>query len=580
MKQANFLTLEIHPKLDRKPDDHLDYTLGDLFLNAALKNGDSDFLVVSDERKKTYREAFSEIIIWIELFQNLGIQQGDRIFCYLEHPKDMLIFFLASQFYGTITACLSPVYSIDHAKTIAKQLGCRAVFSHFGADFHDIEIKLHPSDCKNQNKSKNLNENWKTLSTFNRANSSQDILMLQATSGSTGIPKWVVRSHRALIHYGIHAGFHIRANSNHRPNYLILLSFAHSFAYHQLTSALALEAKISVPKLIDLLAQPDDILRLGVTVAAFPPRVLNHLYKMAKETNRSDQLKNVFGLELESVIIGGGTGDEQILRSFKSQGIEPIQIYSSSETSLISITPRGHWNPRSSGILAQGVQIQFVGGGELLVKTPAIMKEYYLDFAESTLAFSGDGYYKTSDVAEIRGNQLYHLGRKSDVFSTFEGTPFFPARIEQLLEGIPTITQAILIGDARPFNIALLCIEAEFSSAELSIVSKQESKYDFIENKIKNLNTLLQIPEKIRHLVLFHGQFPHHCYSEAMGSKTKRNRKSICQYFRILIEEIYVQDHGEFKLGRSLKDCSHVLSRRREIHLEEKSHISRESIQL
>ena len=502
-------------------------TVGQLFLSAAREFKHRRFIFRPDGSFISYEDAVIGVALRVSELLRLGIKKGDYIICYCEKPVLSIHFFLAAQFIGAIPVPVAPIFNPKYASDLANRIEAKFIFCESQHAQSFIQKTITFEDLKNDNDlHKNFSSVCEFLEQIHSAINSENIVILQATAGSTGQPKMVIRRHSALTYYARNLAPELENNPNSPHRYLMLLSFAHSFAYHQFTTALILGAELGVPWAIDSDVSLKEIFELAPTVMCLPPRVLSS-FVMQETAPISSASKNaLFPLSVKFIVIGGGEGNANQLRRLNSEGITPIQIYSTSETSMIAMTKNKQWKESCTGKPLPEIEFKIVES-EIHVKSPGMMLGYLNDPEADKNGFCENGFFRTGDLGALtEDGNLRILGRKKDVFGTPEGSLIFPSRVEDLIETRQQGSQVILIGNNRPFLCALIYIP-------------NCSGYEAVASLLSDVNSQLQRPEQIVRFLLLEEPFAENCYQIVQGSKVRRNRDAIERTFSIQITELY-----------------------------------------
>ena len=155
------------------------------------------------------------------------------------------------------------------------------------------------------------------------------------------------------------------------------------------------------------------------------------------------------------------------------------------------------------------------------------MLEYYGDEEATRAAFTDDGFYLTGDIAEISADGwIRYMGRKKDVINSSEGSNIFPAPMEQQLEAVSWIQQALLLGDGRPTIAALLVIDDASGNGSPGHLSPTEfpDYYERARIVLNGINADVEKVSRIGRVVLFSTSMPEGVYFE-LGVKQRRNRR-------------------------------------------------------
>src|SRR5437588_11041089 len=105
---------------------------------------------------------------------------------------------------------------------------------------------------------------------------------------------------------------------------------------------------------------------------------------------------------------------------------------------------------------------QLAPDGEILIKGPVVMKGYYHRPDATKEVFDEQGWFKTGDIGEIDAEGFLRItDRKKDLLKTAGGKYVAPQMIENKLKTIHGVSQAVLIGDNRPYCTALLTMHPE-----------------------------------------------------------------------------------------------------------------------
>lgn len=153
-------------------------------------------------------------------------------------------------------------------------------------------------------------------------------------------------------------------------------------------------------------------------------------------------------------------------------GIPVYQVYGLTETTaIVSIDRVGAVVPGRVGYPIAGCDVKLGEGGELLVKGPNVFPGYWRRAEASRASFTSDGWFRTGDQAVIdeRG-VLQIIGRVKNILVPSSGHNVAPEPLEQLLmERVPGVAQAVVIGHGRPYLVALLTGELEESAVESAL---------------------------------------------------------------------------------------------------------------
>ena len=284
-----------------------------------------------------------------------------------------------------------------------------------------------------------------------------DTTAILYTSGTTGVPKGVMLSHRNLITNATAAIAHIRLRQTDVA--LCLLPMFHTFAWTaNVLAPLRAGASIAVaPSITPGRLWLRLMARHGVTVFTAIPQLFALLAKEATGLNRV-LLRWWFFRKVRLAVSGAAPLPQAIRRPFETILEIPIfEGYGLTETSPIAtLNPAQRRKPGTVGTPVHGVRVKVIDeegrrvpdgeDGEICVQGDCVMQGYHNRPEETRHAFTADGWLKTGDVGCLDPDGYLTLkDRKKDMIIV-KGLKVFPAQVEAVLLEHPAVAEAAVIG--------------------------------------------------------------------------------------------------------------------------------------
>ncbi|MFC7382924.1 AMP-dependent synthetase/ligase [Sphaerisporangium rhizosphaerae] len=175
------------------------------------------------------------------------------------------------------------------------------------------------------------------------------------------------------------------------------------------------------------------------------------------------KLRAATGGRLSAAVCGGSALGERLSHFFRGAGIEIFEGYGLTETSAPSaVNIPGANKIGTVGKPFPGVTIAVADDGEVLVKGRHVFDGYWNNPEATAEAIDEDGWFHTGDVGSLDADGYLRItGRKKEIIVTAGGKNVAPAPMEDRIRAHPLVSQAMVIGDDRPFVAALVTLDPE-----------------------------------------------------------------------------------------------------------------------
>ncbi len=261
------------------------------------------------------------------------------------------------------------------------------------------------------------------------------------------------------------------------------------------------------------------------------------------------KLRAALGGECRGAISGGAPLGERLGHFYRGVGLTIYEGYGLTETSAaITVNRIDDVKVGTVGKLLSGNSMRLGDDDELLVKGGVVFSGYWRNDEETKTVFS-DGWFHTGDLGSIDDDGfLKIIGRKKEIIVTAGGKNVAPAILEDRLRAHPLISQAMAVGDAKPFIAALITIDPEAfdgwkerngknSGASVGDLTGDPDLMAEIDLAVKDANQAVSKAEAIRKFAILPVDF-----TEDTGELTptlKVKRKVVAEKFAADIEALY-----------------------------------------
>jgi long-chain acyl-CoA synthetase len=174
------------------------------------------------------------------------------------------------------------------------------------------------------------------------------------------------------------------------------------------------------------------------------------------------KIRNLFGGKLRLAVSGAAPINPEILRFFDAAGVLVLEGWGMTETSTAAtISTPDDFKIGTIGKPFPGCEVRIAGDGEILVKGPNVFQGYHKN-EEATRETIVDGWLHTGDIGEIDADGFIKItGRKKDIIITAGGKNITPANLEAEIKQHPLVSQSVVVGDRRPYLVALVTLDPE-----------------------------------------------------------------------------------------------------------------------
>jgi long-chain acyl-CoA synthetase len=192
-----------------------------------------------------------------------------------------------------------------------------------------------------------------------------------------------------------------------------------------------------------------------------PGFLLQRQYDFADKQVLS-KIRALFGGNLRLAVTGAAPINPDILRFFDAAGILILEGWGMTETSTAATIARpDDFKFGTVGRPFKNCEVKIADDGEILVKGPNIFQGYYKN-EEATRETLKDGWLHTGDIGEVDSDGFVKItGRKKDIIITAGGKNITPANLEAEIKQHPLVSQCVVIGDRRPYLVALVTLDPE-----------------------------------------------------------------------------------------------------------------------
>jgi len=404
-----------------------------------------------------------------------------------------------------------------------------------------------------------------------------DLASIMYTSGSTGEPKGVMRTHGNLLSNISNGGEIVLSKPDELT--VIVLSLNHLLGRFGFLKSAVAGRTTAVIEATEQALDMKVIKALSATAMTMVPRVMEKMWNtiLDEGTSRAqweqlekldtlkeqtgelsgdeaiqheqlrtilkEKAKQALGGRIKYITYGGAAMPPRILHFFRLLGIPLLGTYGSTECGGITLSGLGDTKPGSLGKPFPNVELKIADDGEILVRGPTVTPGYLENPEATREAIDEEGWYYSGDLGKVdEDGCLYIVGRKKDVFYCPDGSNIYPSYIELLLENDVFINQAILLGDKRPFMAALIVpdrkrIAAELGKDEAALTDSEIEPV--VQRRVDQINERVEDVEKIRKFILMREEFPPAVRSLNLIHKVKVERGVVEKLYGKEIRSIY-----------------------------------------
>ncbi len=389
--------------------------------------------------------------------------------------------------------------------------------------------------------------------------SGDDIATVIYTSGTTGRPKGCVLTHGNLTVNVEQVTDALAGAVDPSDTALLFLPLAHVLTKTTALFCLATGVRIAFGTSIANL--PEEFAMVRPTLIAAVPRIFEKVFSKAQQTAEADgkgrifdraaatairwsrqraagavtpltraehwvfdrlvygKLSAAFGGELRMAFSGGGPLGERLTSFFDGIGVRIYEGYGLTETSpLVTINRTDAWQPGSVGRAVADTSIRIDTDGEVLVKGPQVFAGYWHNDAATAEVFDEEGWFHTGDIGTIDEDGFLRItGRKKELIVTAAGKNVAPAPLEDRLRSHNLVSQAMVVGDAKPFIAALVTIDEEsfadwasdrgHRGATVADLATSDELREEIREAVDEANASVSRAESIREFVILPADF-------------------------------------------------------------------------
>jgi long-chain acyl-CoA synthetase len=407
------------------------------------------------------------------------------------------------------------------------------------------------------------------------------------TSGTGGVPKGVMLSHRNIISNcrGAYRLLEMLGLSDEK--FLSFLPLSHSYEHTAgMMFPISLGAEIYFAEGADTLAH--NLIEVRPTIMTAVPRLYETMHQRIRlgiERERGlkrtlferavrvgkkrleglplslgerlldpvleklvrDKVRARFGGHLKAMISGGAPLNPEIGGFFVALGVQLLQGYGQTEAApVICCNPPGHIRIDTVGPPLDGVLVRIAEDGEILVAGDNVMKGYWND-PEASARTLVDGWLHTGDIGRLDPDGYLRItDRKRDFIKNSGGDMIAPARVEGALTLAPEIAQAMVFGDRRPYLVAVIVPDPEFAAAyaagreisvDLAAFAQDAGLHKALGDVVARVNQGLAAAERVRRFTIA-GE-PFSLANAQLTPTLKIRRHAIREAYQTAFEMLY-----------------------------------------
>jgi long-chain acyl-CoA synthetase len=420
----------------------------------------------------------------------------------------------------------------------------------------------------------------------------EDLAILIYTSGTTGRPKGAMLSHRNILH--ILRGLAQSPGAlNEDDDRIAFLPLCH-VAERIVGSYLAIHAGARINFVENPQTVPENVREIQPTAFAAVPRVWEKLYSgvqiAVSEGTRLEKwayrravacggrvadhvvagrpvpaslklafrfwdraclvnVRRMMGIDRARVLLTGAAPiSPDLVRWYLSLGVPMLEVWGQTECcGVATFMPVERIKPGSIGQAAAYNEVRISDEGELLVRGDNVFMGY-LNQPEKTAETLADGWLHTGDVGLVDDEGFYRItDRMKDIIITAGGKNITPSELENQLKFSPYITDAVIIGDQRPYLVALVMIDQEnverfaqernIPFTNYASLCRAKEVQALIAAELERVNARFARVEQVKAFRLIEQQLTPE--DEELTPTMKLKRKLVNQKYTELIESMY-----------------------------------------
>jgi long-chain acyl-CoA synthetase len=533
-----------------------------------------------------------------------GLEKGQRVAIWSENCPEWHVVDLACHLLGAVVVPIYPTVNAEQLAFILKNSGVRWVFF---SDVRKLEVLARtrssfarpPIEVAIEEEARGDGLSLVRLQgegapeaaamPFERMRdrvAPDDLASLIYTSGTTGEPKGVMLSHHNFVSNVLACSELFELGPADEALSFLPLShvFERTVDYLFFYRGVAIHYAPSIERVPHLLQE------IRPTVVASVPRLYERAYlriqgNLAREKKRTQKIfgwavdvgkrqrrardrgfvpptlalqravaqrlvyrkiQERFGGRLRFAISGGAPINPDVAELFDAVGVRLFQGYGLTESApVIAAESFGTQRKGSVGKPIPGVELRIAEDGEILVRSPGVMRGYWENPMATAEVLDAQGWLHTGDVGHLdRDGYLFITDRKKDILITSGGKNVAPQPIEARLIAHRVIGQAVVVGDRYPYLTALLYPRTEELPENLQELAREEllvheSLHRLVKIAIDEINQLLAEHERIRNWRLL----PRELTQEAgeITPSLKVRRRIVLERFQELVESMYLK---------------------------------------